>query len=352
MVLYLGAAGLGKTSAITGYPDKGYGQYPDPLIIDGESGTRHAQALFDGAVIHTRSLGELLRVLRQFKASGKVSWKEGAETIEYTPKTIAVDPGSSIWESMQVAKFSDALQSQGLRVETGAEKPKADGDTFAAWMALTSHWKAMIAEGKTCGINFVMTAHEKEESKSAKDERGKMKLEKTGRMIAELQKSYEYDFDLVLRLVMEGDKRFAVVMKSRLKTPEGRDRFQMGQKLARWDYEFLSNGLSESVQTKEDAVQSASSDKNLLEKDPEALKLSHEIRSSISPKAGISSDDLDLYCANKKMQDESPFAVPGEDGKIHLSELSVEKLRWLADVLRSEKARMQLAQKIEELKKK
>ncbi len=350
MVLYLGAAGLGKTSAITGYPDKGYGQYPDPLIIDGESGTRHSQALFDGAVLHTKSLGELLRALRQFKSAGKVTWKEGDQTIEYIPKTIAVDPGSAFWESMQVAKFADAMQSQGLRVETGAEKPKADGDTFAAWMALTSHWKAMLAEGKSCGINFVMTAHEKEESKSAKDERGKMKLEKTGRMIAELQKSYEYDFDLVLRLVMDGEKRVAVVMKSRLKTAEGKDRFQMGQKLSRWDYDFLSNGLSENVQT--EAVQAPADDKALLDKDPAALKLAHEIRSSLAPKAGISSEDLDIYVCAKVMADGvTPFAVRGEDGKVHLSTVPLDRLTWLKSVLEGEKSRLKLAERVEELKK-
>lgn len=346
MVLYLSAGGVGKTTALT--------TFPDPLILDAEAGTRNYESTFEGAIIRTKQFGEALRIAREFKSKGKVTWKEGSESFEYVPKTIGIDPLTAFWDGIQAATFQERMNAQGIVANTGAEKPRAASDTFQQWGAIKMHWKVLHSELQSCGINFVATCHEKEEMKSEKNEHGKLELVKTGKVVADTEKNYMYVFDLVLRLVMEGDKRYAVVLKSRLKNKDGTDRFRMNERLEKWDYDFLIGGMTKNVvapkatETEADAVVK---DQAVVEKDPTSLKIAHELRSKLLPKYGISNEDLALYACAKVMKNGvDKFATLGADGKLHLSEIPADRLQWLVGVLEGEKSLASLKAKIQELK--
>lgn len=346
MVLLMGAANTGKTTAAL--------SFPSPLVLDGESGTRHYRQEFDGAVIETKRFGEAVRVVRELRAGGKVSWKEGAETLSFQPRTLVLDPFSAFWDAIQAAKLTDAMAAQGVTVSAGTERPKTEKDSMQAWGAIKLHWRSLLSDLQASGVNVVATAHEKEE---VKVERGQFGVEvvKTGRIVAELEKGYAYAFDLVLHLQFVGGRRVATVLKSRLKTAEGKDRFEMGQKLDRWDFEALAGTLAAPVAAPaaphETEAEALEADRRTTEKDPVTVKLAHEIRAVLLPKRGISNEDAEAYLLQKTDAAGAPLATAGTDGKLHLSDLAAKHLRWFKSILEDDTNAMKLIAKIGELKK-
>jgi len=87
-----------------------------------------------------------------------------------------------------------------------------------------------------------------------------------------------------------------------------------------------------------------------LDKDPEATKLAHKIYSNLLPISGILFEDLSLYLLNKKTPEGDSVAKLGEDGKLHLSSISMKYLNWIADVLEDNEKCGKLKAKILELR--
>lgn len=320
-----GGPGQGKSILALSAPGK-------KMVIDTEGGTLPYAGLTSFEVQHTHSFGDI---------------KDAVDELSSNPPTeetsLIIDSGSLIWAGLQQAMLEKKMEEKGLKASMGTEKVQF---VLADWGILKKWHNNIINTLLTLKCHVVVTFRESE----GMDE---ITYKKTGVFSPQWEKNTAYAFDYVGRIsdrgftftkgrMAEGSRLVDMVGK-RITIPtvvEGKDLPLIWQALF---------GLS---QAKPEAAHPVVAEKlENLQDDVDSLKIAHEIRSKILPKYGISNDDMELYIVNKTMKDGSPLAIKGEDGKVHLSNIKSEVLKWLVDVLEGEASRMALLKRIEELKK-
>lgn len=322
-----GGPGSGKTVLTLAAPGK-------KMVIDTESGTIPYASLTEFDIIHTQDFGEIKNAIDELSSNPP---KEESALI--------IDSTSIIWAGLQQAMLEKKLGEKGIKVSQGTEKvvlnqadwgilKKWNNDIFNTLMSLKCH--------------VVCTFRETE----LREEDG---FKGTGVFNPQWEKNTPYVFDFVGRI---NDRKFTF-RKGRL-AREGRLVDLMGKSV---DIPNIEKGsdlplLWEALFGKEldkpvaAHVVSKSTNVNFLNNDPESLKLSRELRSVILPKYEIKNEDIELYLLNKTLKDGvTPVCSKGEDGKVHLSEISAEILRWLIQVVETDASREKLKVRIEELKK-
>ncbi len=321
------SAGQGKSILALSAPGK-------KLVVDTEGGCIPYASLTSFDVLHTQSFGEIKALIDDLTINPPKD-----ET------TLVIDSASIIWASLQQAMLEKKMAEKGIVAMEGTEKVQF---AMADW-AILKRWNADILSGlMALKCHVVCTFREAE----VRDEHT---FKGTGEFVPQWEKNTAYTFSFVGRI---NDRSFTF-KKGRL--AQGVNLVDLAGKkialptIATGDdlpklWEALFGAKKEGVLTAAPAA--TVSNVEDLKKDPEAVKIAHEIRSSLLPKYGISNSDFEMYCKNKIMQDgASRFAVPDEDGKIHLSSLTVDKLRWVANVINSDASRMSLLKRIEDLRK-
>lgn len=322
-----GGAGAGKTIIALSAPGKKY-------VIDTEGGSLPYASLTDFEVLPTQSFGEIKEVI-----DGLYDNPPSEET------SLIIDSGSIIWAGLQQAMLEKKLEKEGMQAKYGTERVQF---SMADWGILKKWNKDIFNTLMALKCHVVCTFRESEQ-------RDETTFKGTGVFNPEWEKNSPYTFSFVGRV----HDRSLTFTKGRLAKDgqlidiRGKNIpipiVQNGQDLSKiWESLFGNEGPAQAAPTSLPSTESK--DVGLIDKDPASLNLSRKIRSELAPKAGVSAKDLDLYCANKKMKDGSPFCVVGEDGKVHLSEIPADRLQWLADVLNSEKSREMLITRVNELK--
>lgn len=332
---FYGAAGSGKTIAALSAPG-----IKKMIDTDG-SGPAYA-ALADFEIMPTQSFGEIKETLD--------------DLVLHPPKeetTLIIDSASLIWQGLQAAMLEKKLGEKGIRVMEGTEKVQF---SLADW-GILKRWNRDIFNGlMTLKCHVVCTFRETETMEEFIDERGCKNFRKTGVYVPQWEKDTPYIFDHVARLV---DRKAAWTKGRRVE--DGKLIDMTGRKTeiptvsTKEDLPKIWQALF-GVQTEKPTQANPlmpQSTPLALEKDPEACRKGHFIRSQLLPKYGISDDDLQLYLHQKTKKDSEDlfFDLDIVDNRFHLSKQEVAKLDWLINVLESEKSRMMLLQKIEELKK-
>lgn len=325
-VAVYGGPGQGKTIIALSAPGK-------KLIIDTEGGSLAYSSLTPFEVLHTQSFGEIKATIDELSVNPPTE-----ET------TLIIDSASIIWSGLQQAMLEKLLGEKGIRAMDGTEKVQF---SMASWGILKRWHKDIVNTLMSLKCHVVCTFRENE----LRDE---VTFKPTGVYVAEFEKGTPYIFDYMGRI---HDRKFKFT-KGRL-AHQGKlidligktvdvPKIESGSDLTKiWDAMFpIQEKATEAhPRTNGDAPE-------ILNKDTESLSLSRKIRSHYLPKYGINNDDFELYCSNKILKDGvTRLAVPGEDGKVHLSEVKPDMLKWLIDVLESESSRGSLIKRIEELKK-
>lgn len=321
-----GGPGQGKSILALSAPGK-------KMVIDTEGGTLPYAGLTNFEVQHTQSFGDI---------------KETVDELSSNPPTeetsLIIDSGSLIWAGLQQAMLEKKMEEKGLKASMGTEKVQF---VLADWGILKKWNNNVMNTLLTLKCHVIVTFRENE----VMDE---TTFKKTGVFIPTWEKNTPYVFDFVGRISnrkftftkgrrADGSKLVDLIGKS-VDLPT----IQNGSDLPKiWESLFGAN------QPKPEAAHPVTSDKPAsLEKDPQSESIAHEIRSKLLPKFGISNEDFENYVKNKILKDSvTPLVKPDENGKIHLSTISVEHLKWLVDVLEGEASRMALLKRIEELKK-
>lgn len=321
-----GGPGAGKSIIALSAPGR-------KLAIDTEAGLIPYASLTEFDVIHTQSFGDIKQIVDE------LSIKPPEEET-----TLIIDSCSIIWSGLQQSMTESKLQSKGLRVKEGTENVQ-----FSAidWNIVKRWHKDILNTLMSLKCHVVCTFREVEMMNE--------QFQKTGETRPEAEKNSAYTFDFVGRIHgrkftftkgrLARDARLIDLIGRTVSIPA----VDKGNELSSiWTALFGEKSEAPKVAHPE---MSEAKGKD-IEKDPEALKLAHEIRSSLAPKAGIDNDGLKLYCTNKVMADGvTKFSELDADGEFHLSALSLDRLNWLADVLRNQKSAMALTQKVDELKK-
>jgi hypothetical protein len=161
-------------------------QFPDPVVIDMESGTDHYGTDFNFAVNHTTDPDEIMSY---------VTWLQKSK---HQYKTLILDPITIYWAALQ-QKYS------GIFLE---REKKSPGFKFEYYKIQPSDWGIIKRELKTLvrrltmlDMNVIVTAHQRKEYADGEF----MKI--IGDTF-DAEKSLPYMFDTILRLYRNGDGSF------------------------------------------------------------------------------------------------------------------------------------------------
>lgn len=321
-----GGPGSGKSILSLSAPGK-------KLVIDSESGTLPYASLTSFEVINTQSFGEIKDTVDEIAAN-----PPSEET------TLIIDSASIIWSGLQQACLEKKMQEKGLRAVDGTEKVTF---TLADWGTLKRWHKDILSSLMSLKCHVVCTFRENEVMDSKT-------FEKTGVFVPEWEKNSPYTFDFVGRV----NRRKLTFTKGRM-AKDGKLIDLIGKSI---DLPTIVNGsdlpsIWTSIFGEQEkpvaahAEATPSNDTASLEKDPEVLRLSKDIRSRLLPKRQISSEDIEAYLKSKTNSYGERLAIEGKDGKIHLSEMAIKNIKWLHGILEDDAKSMQLIGKIKEVKK-
>lgn len=200
-----GPAGVGKTTAAI--------QMPRPYVIDTEKGTEQKSYVekiqqAGGAVFRAASASELLEELRALTT----------ETHPY--KTLVVDPMTSVEDGV----IADATAKY--------EALKKEGGDMRVWRDRDQTMRRIRSMLLGLDMNVIVTAHGKVEYGD--------NFNKIGQTFEGWRK-WPYVFDLVIELDKQGDRRNAIVRKTRMEQefPDGT--------VFEWSYEELSKRYSAAI---------------------------------------------------------------------------------------------------------
>ena len=215
-----GVAGCGKTIAAI--------QMPRPYIIDTERGAENKTYVdlikkANGALFQTTNADDIIAELKALI------------TEKHDYRTIVIDPITNIEDNV--------IQSAAVRYGADA---KDNGD-LRVWRDRDKFMRRIVALLLQADMNVVMTAHSKIEYGP--------NMVKLGRTF-EGWKKWDYLFDLVLELRIEGEKRIATVRKSRLEAfPQGSDFEWSYQELVkRYGSEIMEKAVTPVVMANADQV--------------------------------------------------------------------------------------------------
>ncbi len=319
-----GGAGSGKTVLTLSGPGKKY-------VIDTESGTIPYASLTDFEIIHTQNFGEIKEAIDEFYLNPPSE-----------ESTLIIDSASMIWLGLQQTMLEKKMGEKGIKASEGTERVVFNQ---ADW-GIVKKWNHDIFNTlMTLKMHVVCTFRETE----LREDDG---FKGTGEFVPQWEKNSPYVFSYVGRVA---GRKFTF-RKGRL-AREGKLIDLIGKSVdipevkAGTDLPPIWEALfgKESAKPERAHEVSTSADPKVLNKDPESLKLSHEIRSVVLPRSGISKADFEMYCVNKTLKDGVTKIVErGEDGMVHLSSVKPEVLRWLIDILNNNKE--VLVKRIEEIK--
>lgn len=207
--LFYGAAGSGKTTAAI--------QFPKPYLIDCEKGAENDQYIKlleknEGAIFQTTQFDELLLEVKSLL------------TVTHEYKTLIIDPLTVI--------YNDLLDKAALKV----------GNDFGRhYNEANKQIKHLLSLLLRLDMNVIITSHSKSEYGT-----GMAVIGQT----YDCYKKLDYLFDMVFEVQKRGDKRFAIVKKTRCDGFRDSENFE-------FNYEEIAKRY----------------DKDLLEKDSSPLVL-------------------------------------------------------------------------------
>lgn len=322
-----GGPGVGKTVVCLSAPGK-------KLVLDTEGGSLNYASLTEFEVAHTQSFGEI---------------KETIDDLESNPPkeetSLIIDSASIIWAGLQQSMLEKKMQKDGIKAMEGTEKVVFNQ---ADWGVLKRWNKDIFNTLMTLKCHVICTFRESE----LMDE---VTFRKTGEFLPQWEKNSPYTFDFVGRISdrkltftkgrLAKDGKLVDMVGKKIEIPTVTEGSQLS---SIWNAIF---GSSENPPEMAHPSHEERYDSKTVGKDPESLKLGHKIHSNLLPLTGISFEDLSLYMLSKKTASGEQVARSGEDGKLHLSDIKPEHLRWIIGILEDDSKRLQLIGKIEELKK-
>lgn len=319
-----GGIGVGKSILGLSSPGK-------LLVLDTEAGTIPFASLRPFDVLHTQAFGDVKGVIDDLASNPPAE-----ET------TLVIDSASIIWAGLQQAMLEKKLTVAGIKAMDGTEKVQF---AMADWGILKRWHSDIMNTLMSLKCHVVCTFRESE----VRDE---TTFKGTGEFVPQWEKNTGYVFDFVGRV----NKRTFTFTKGRLaidgklidltgkkvKIPDVKD----GADLPKiWEAlfgagEYVPNGAAPVPQATPAAI---------LESDPEAIRLAHELHKTHIPKAGIAEADLTVYLLNKEV-DGKKIATLSADGKFHFGDMAPKWLNWLIEGLEDPARRMQLIKKIQDIK--
>lgn len=190
-------SGIGKTTAAI--------QMPRPYVIDTERGTSHYGRIIEekgGAVFETNDIDEVIAEIRALA------------TEKHDFKTLVIDPFTPLYDT---------------KLDEGALKVGTDFGRHYGYA--NTHCKRLFNLLAMLDMNVVVTCH-------AKNEYGEgVKIVGT---TFDGWKKLDYLFDLVFELQRRGNKRVAIVRKTRLEEFPDQDVFE-------WSYQALAERCGTSI---------------------------------------------------------------------------------------------------------
>ena len=195
-MLLFSPAGIGKTMAAI--------QMPNPYIIDTEAGTSHYGELIEKSGGSVWASTELIDIIEEVKQLA---------TTKHNFRTLVIDPITIPYEA---------------KMEEGATDPKI-GDDYGKHIAYANRYMAALF--RLLGLldmNVVVTSHAKLVYKDGKE----------AGVTFDGWKKLDYIFDLALELQRRGNKRVAVIRKTRLEAFPDQETFD-------WSFEELARRAGE-----------------------------------------------------------------------------------------------------------
>ena len=182
-VLVYGASGTGKTHlALT---------FPQVAVIDTEGGTELFSDRFNFDVLRTKDFDEVLKAIESIAAS------------DY--QTVVVDPITVLWQVL--------MESGQIAAERRAVKQRHSPDeatlTPRDWGTIKRKVNALYTRLVNMPTHVVVCGRIKDVNQKKGNE-----VVKVGERV-DAEKSTEYLFDIVIKLVMENGKRFGIIEKDR-----------------------------------------------------------------------------------------------------------------------------------------
>lgn len=184
-VLIYGPSGTGKTHlALT---------FPTPAVVDMEGGTDLFADRFDFSVLHSKDYREVIKAVDHVANA-----KNGFETL-------VIDPVTVLWQVLMEAGQIVAEK----RAVKGKRNPDEATLALRDWGIIKQRVNALYTRLVNMPCHVVVVGRIKDINEKKGND-----IVKVGERV-DAEKSTEYVFDIVIKLIMQGGKRVGIVEKDR-----------------------------------------------------------------------------------------------------------------------------------------